>query len=58
MKPSERIEQIAEKLTYEATKYGQIDLNIGIKAISTYLDEQYEAEEKARQQLLKDLKPM
>ena len=67
MKPSERIKEIQRKLFEEHRKgcfahdyepCGTSLLSCKPTAIQMYLDEVYEAENSAREQLKKNLKPM
>lgn len=61
MKPSERIKKIADKnnvFLREDWKDNHTREFQWIRHILTYLDEQYEAEEIARKELIKNLKPM
>ena len=58
MKPSIRIEEIRKKLA-KARGFGEdLPTAMWIQAIQDYLDEIYEAENSAREQLKKDIKPM
>jgi len=56
MKPSERIKQITDEVCENNPKYARLSAHLW--AIEIYLDEEYEVQEAAKVQLLKDIKPM
>lgn len=55
MKPSERIEEIRQELNKDNFEGNRAWF---LQALTNYLDEVYEAEEKARQEFIKNIIPM